>query len=285
MGCKKFYFLSKDNEFKTFNERCCECCKCEECCGRCPACQCCDCCKKLELKESFEESEIFCYAYQVQRKCSWFCDLFYKKNFFSLLVHNILIEIGIIGFEKKLNENLENKSITRNVKTLGVYLLFVFLIFVYSLFDCCNLLNGKNYKGFSQIAIVFYVGDMLISGLSLFSKKKIKIIVNNWISMLPIAYTKFMNFLVLDRLLRVLDDENRDILSNSLIFTSIFFIYDIIIFLVTDIANFKEDNLVRFQLIFGFLVIMFFLFCGNKKCCCCCCKWLKKLNFLNLNFY
>ena len=269
LGCRKFFFYSKNNEFKTFNENCCKCCKCEECCGCCPSCQCCECCKKLELKESYEEQEIFCYIYQVQRKCSWFCGLFYKHNIFSLLIHNILIEIGIIGFEKKLNEHLENKSISRNFITLGMYLGYVVFIIVYSAIDCFNFFNGKEYKGYSKIASIFFAFDMIISALSYFEIKKfkkVKKIVNKYFTMIPIAYTKFMNFLVLDRLLRVLDKENRDILSNSLIFTSIFFLYDIIIFLITDIANFNPDNIVLFQLIFGFVVCIFFLFnCCDKN--------------------
>ena len=280
LGCRKFFFHSKNNEFKTFNENCCSCCECEECCHCCPACQCCECCKKVELKESYEEEEMFCYVYQVQRKCSWFCDLFYKNNIFSLLVHNILIEIGIIGFEKKLNENLENNSVNKNVQTLIIYLSIVIVVIVYYSFDCCNVFNRNDYKGFSYLALIFYSINNIISGISLFDNKKLKKLkkikkikkfINNWITLLPIGYTKFMNFLVLDRLLRVLDKYNRDILSNSLIFTSTFFIYDIIIFLVTDILDCNADNIIIFQLLFGILVILFYIICG-KICCCSCCS-------------
>ena len=64
------------------------------------------------LKETYEEEEeTFCYIYQTQRKCSWFCDLFFQNNVISLIIHNISIELEIIGFEKKLNENLESRKI------------------------------------------------------------------------------------------------------------------------------------------------------------------------------
>ena len=88
----------------------CGCCKCEECCSCCPCCQCCLCCKPLKIKESYEEEEIFCYAYKVQRKCSWFCDLLWNNYFIALIIINIFVEIEIIGFEKKLNEDLEKKN-------------------------------------------------------------------------------------------------------------------------------------------------------------------------------
>jgi hypothetical protein len=44
----------------------------------------------------YQEKEIFFYGYKVQGKCSGFCDLLLKNDFFLLLIyHNISIEISI----------------------------------------------------------------------------------------------------------------------------------------------------------------------------------------------
>ena len=144
--------------------KCCECCKCEECCSCCPYCQCCLCCKPLKLEESYEEEEIFCYAYKVQRKCSWFCDLLWNNYFISLIICNILNEIGIIGFEKKLNEDLEKNKLNENLIKIIIYLLFFIL---YAILGRCLLekefgvkLFSKNFKkfigGFIFIPVIFF---------------------------------------------------------------------------------------------------------------------------------
>ena len=101
LGCRKFYNYSK--EYKLGIIRCCTCCLCKNwCCKSCENC-CCECCKELgSLNESYEEEEIFGYIYQTQRKCSWFCDILFQNNIISLIIHNISIELGIIGFEKKI---------------------------------------------------------------------------------------------------------------------------------------------------------------------------------------
>ena len=79
----------------------------------------------------YQEKEIFFYAYKVQGKCSLFCDLLLKSDFFLLLIyHNISIEISIIGFEKKINENLESEKIEINLITLVIFLPF-FIVYVF----------------------------------------------------------------------------------------------------------------------------------------------------------
>ena len=37
--------------------------------------------------------------------------LFFRYNIILLIIHNILVEIGIIGFEKIMNENLKKKGL------------------------------------------------------------------------------------------------------------------------------------------------------------------------------
>ena len=80
-------------------------------------------------------------------------------------------------------------------------------------------------------------------------------------------------------LVRILDTNNIDILSNSFIMTSVFVIYDIYVFVVTDFINMSTDLLVKLQFILGFFEMIFFLiltFCSIKDCCAKCCKKCKK---------
>ena len=264
LGWRKFFFNSKRIELYDCVF---DCCKCEECCVCCPCCQkCCVCCEKLELKESYEEEELFCYIYQTQRKCSWFCDLFFKKDLILLIIINIFIEIGIIGFEKKVNENLEEKGVSKNFPNIVVYLaFFVLYIFLNAKFYF-SLFRSKNNK-----KKVFYLKDLLcsayffitiISGFSAFGKKKLKNISNDWFVLFPLSYTKYINFLILDNLINIVDEENIDILTNSFIVTSIFFIYDILVFIVTDVFDCSSNNLILFQFILG--CISFPLFCKES---------------------
>ena len=71
--------------------------------------------------------------------------------------------------------------------------------------------------------------------------------------------TKYFNFLVLDKLVDILDEENIDILSNSFIMTSIFFIYDIIVFIISDLFDCDSEALILFQFIIGIIIFCFSL--------------------------
>ena len=263
LGCRKFYYNSVKNKLNII--KCCTCCECQRwCCEGCKEC-CCLCCGKLDkLKETYEEEETFCYIYQTQRKCSWFCDLFFQNNVISLIIHNISIEIGIIGFEKKLNENLESRKIEENLKSIGAYLgilIIISIIFIiifcirYSVSGSCTIL-GKTFTFYFIFLIIFYACDITLSGLSLFGKDKIESITDDWLILLPLAYTKYINFLVLDRLVGILDKENIDILSNSIIMTSVFFVYDIIVFLIADFLDCNSDILIFFQFIAGCIIFL-----------------------------
>ena len=41
--------------------------------------------------------------------------------------------------------------------------------------------------------------------------------------------------------------------------TSVFFVYDIIVFLVTDMANFNSDDLIHFQFVIGIIILIFMI--------------------------
>ena len=211
------------------------------------------------MDEFYEEEEIFCYVYQSQRKCSWFCDLFFNKNILSLIITNILIEICIIGTEKKINENLEIRTVTENFKTLGVYLaIFLILIFIYT--RSCFVLLKCNDICLAILIIFIYSYNIIISGFSSFGKKKLKNVADDWLLLIPLGLTKYINFLVLDKLVGVLDEENIDILSNSFIMTCIFFIYDIVVFIVSDLFDIDSDTLILFQFIIGLFIYVFLVF-------------------------
>ena len=108
---------------------------------------------------------------------------------------------------------------------------------------------------------------MIISGLSLFGTAQLKKIIDKWIVLLTIAYTKYLNFVLLDTLVTILDENNIDILSNSFIMTSIFVLYDSYVFIVTDFIGFGVRFLIFTQIIFGIVIIISFIIilCKSKK--------------------
>ena len=270
LGCRKCYHKSKDTEFGDIISCCCKCCKCDKCCCYCcECCNCCECCPEVTLKESYEEEKIFCYAYKVQRKCSWFCDLIFKNNVISLIAHNIFVEIGIIGFEKRINENLEsNDHLYYLYIIISYFVIFLLFTIIYTKFLFSHL-KGKNFAGYTFFSFIFYFLDMIIAALSV-SKKNISLknFVNKWVIILPLSYTKYINFIVTDQFISILDEDNIDILSNSFIFTCFFIIYDMIVFIISDIIDLSVDTLTFVQLILItsiFLFTYFYLFLCNPS--------------------
>ena len=267
LGCRKCFYNLNKTEFFLFA---CECCKCEECCNCCLCCQnCCLCCQKLELKETYEEEEIFCHAYKVQRKCSWFCDLLFRKGIISLIICNILTEIGNIGFQKKLNENLENKSLHKDFLIIGIYLALLFyrsifgliriLIMVYHFFEYETEKKDEDFTGISFSIIISYMDIIVFSGFSIFGKNKLKKVTDEYLILIPLSWAKFFNFAVIESLVNILKEEEIDILSSSFIMTCIFFVYDIIVFIITDLIDLKSDIIIIFQFAFGILVFSFYI--------------------------
>ena len=263
LGFRKCYYKTSKTEFEPICHHLC--CKCEECCGCCECCQCCECCKESQLRESYTDEEIFCYVYQVQRKCSWFCDLFFRNNILSLIIHNISVEYGIVGFEKKVNENLEIKGLFDDFITIVIYLGFFSLFTLVFTGGCVYISKDKNYAYFSWLSIIFHIFNIIISGNSYFADEKTKNIFNSIFILLPLSYAKFLNFVVMDTLLTILDENNIDILSNSFVLTSVFFIYDIIVFVVIDFFDINSDTLILIQLISAIIIIICHLFSMSKS--------------------
>ena len=268
LGFKKCYYKTVDTEFEPVCHY--EICKCQQCCSLCSCCQCCECCKIRDLNESYTDQEIFCYVYQVQRKCSWFCDLFFKNNILSLIIHNLCVELGIVGYEKKLNDNLEDNNLYDNFITIIIYLgYFSFFTFLFTGFFVCRTKNeGFNY--FSWYSIIYSIIIAILSGISYFGIEKKRILINdrihNIIIMIPIAYTKFINLVVMNTLVKISDDDNEmDILSSSFVLTSIFVIYDIIVFMVIDFLDLEINTLILIQLLSAIIFSICHLFSLNKK--------------------
>ena len=268
LGFKKCYFKTVDNEFSPIFHR--KFCLCKECCSSCKCCQCCECCKYIDLKESYTDQEIFCYVYQIQRKCSWFCDLFFKNNILSLIIHNLCVELGIVGFEIKLNEYLENNNDLHDNFIIMLFYLGIFTVFILIFTKIyVGRAHKKNFAYFSWISTIFSVVICVLSVISyLIEKGKIKRSdkIFNIIILFPVAYTKFINFLVMESLVSILDEDNMDILSNSFILTTIFMMYDIIVFIVTDFLELNSDTLILIQLISGIFIIFCHVISMCSKC-------------------
>ena len=107
----------------------------------------------------------------------------------------------------------------------------------------------------------FHIVIIVFSALSFFCRKitDIKDAIDNWAIIIPISYAKFYNFLLIDKLVDAMDKEKIDLLTNSFIMSFIFFIYDIIVFIISDLIDCDSDYLILFQLIFSILFLAFFI--------------------------
>ena len=86
-----------------------------------------------------------------------------------------------------------------------------------------------------------------------------KEITNDYLILIPISITKAYNFIIIESLVNILKEEEIDILSSSFIMTCIFFVYDIIVFIITDLIDLKSDIIIIFQFAFGILVFSFYI--------------------------
>jgi hypothetical protein len=174
-----------------------------------------------------------------------------------LIVHNLFVEVGILGFEKKINENLEEKSLKDDFVIIVVYLIFFLLFTLFNTSCCVSISKAKNYAGFSLFSFFFYIVDIILSAFSRFGSANSRNRANNIPILLPIAYSKYLNFVVMDTLVSILDENNVDILSNSFVLTSVFVIYDIFAFIITDLIGISSDALILNQFIFGFFIVAY----------------------------
>ena len=241
------------------------CCQCIEICPCCPCCQCCRCCK-VKASDLYQENEQLCYCYKVQQKCDWFTGLLFKNDILIFTLIYIFLELMTIGFDNKLEENLKSKSTTENTIILVIFIiLFIIYTILYSnkiyfrakykLFGRCfdlkeeNDLNKKiiNLMGIADVNIILVI---IFSGFSLFGRKELKNLTDNYLAIVPYSLTKFYYFSLMNSLVSEIDDDNVDLLSNSTVVSVILTLYNlatnIIIYIILDCS---PDSLIFFQFI------------------------------------
>ena len=78
---------------------------------------------------------------------------------------------------------------------------------------------------------------------------------------MSVSLMKFVNYFETELLLVVLDTSGIDILSNSFVLSSFYIIYDIIVFIITDIYDYDTKILIWVQLGFSaFISISSYLY-------------------------
>ena len=293
LGLKKCFNKSQEDSI-CLNVCCCNC--CEFCCGF----------DDPRLSELNQGDEQFCYLYKIQRKFSWFCDLLFKNNILDFLIENIFLELMTIGFTKELNKNFQYKNFNEKFITIIVYICCFFIFTVLNKFlgninitKCClSKLNEKFdfdkledfHKQINNIVILVLSNIIIItifSGFSLFGTGSgLSDFTNKYLIILPFALTKFYNFILMNCLVNLMDENNIDILSSSTIISLFLLIYNLFSYILTDFLDISENSLILFQFIIGLiclslviiaivilvLIIVFSAIFATICCCLYCCS-------------
>ena len=261
---------------------CCQCCDDVYCCSKfcriwylfwamficvlfLPFCFCCYCDSLFgdnEVNELHQDEEQLCYCYKVQRKGSWFCDLLFKNNLFEIIMINILLELLIIGFEKQIEINLQDNTINKNFIMIIIYSIFFFVLALLNLIKCLNDKEKKIESDIYRLTGLTIWNCFIVtifSGFSLFGSDNLKDFTNKYLILIPYALTKFYYFILINSLVKDLDSDNLDLLSNSTIISLFLLIYKIIAWIFTDFLGLSIETLYIFQFIFGLLVSIFIL--------------------------
>ena len=124
----------------------------------------------------------------------------------------------------------------------------------------------------------------IFSGILLFGNDTLKDITLKYLITLPIAITKFYNFILTNCLLNSMDYGNIDLLSNSMMISLFLAVYHFLSFIITDFFDINSRILIFIQFSIGiifdiYLLILYFIQCfkGDSYCDCCdcdcdCCK-------------
>ena len=203
------------------------------------------------MNESNQVNFFFCYCFKVQNCISWFCDLLAKRQLISLIITIIILEMEIIGFEKKLKRMMdENNSF-----------IFTYIISYFIMGTCNELGDSKGYNSTFLMVITFSV---VFSGFSLYGKQSLKNFSTKYLEPLTIATVKFFYFYVMNDLIVLYDKNNADLLSNSMVVSLFIIIYNLIYYVFTDIIfsdQKYERNFILFQFITGICVYVISIFC------------------------
>ena len=230
-----------------------------------PFCFCCYCdalCGDNEVNELHQDEEQLCYCYKVQRKGSWFCDLLFKNDLFEIIMINIFLELLIIGFEKQIEINLQDNTINKNFIMIIIYSIFFFVLALLNLIKCLDDKEKKIQSDIYRLTGLTIWNCFIVtifSGFSLFGSDNLKDFTNKYLILIPYALTKFYYFILINSLVKDLDSDNLDLLSNSTIISLFLLIYKIIAWIFTDFLGLGIETLYLFQFIFGLLVSIFIL--------------------------
>ena len=197
---------------------------------------------------------------------------------------DIYLEILTLGFGKIINENLtqnlNSNSLQNNFLIISLYIAYYIIIAIFNSlmkYSC----DKKKKKNEEQINILKenytdYLWELtgvtlwnayivtIFSGFSAFGKGKFKEFTDNYLILLPYALTKFYYFIVINSLVKQMDTDNLDLLSNSTIISLFLMIFRIVASILVEIINIKV--LLIFQFVFGLIVsiaiiILFIAFC------------------------
>lgn len=168
-----------------------------------------------------------------------------------------MAEIGIIGFEKGINEKLEIQNIDEGVKTMFSYSQYFLLWAVINSTWYYWTKFRKDSIFFHASLFVFHLFNFILSGIFYFNKNKMENLETIFkdTMLFPLSYSKFMNFLITDNFIDELDENNNSLLKYSFVVTCFSLIYDFIIFFISEIVDCNSDNLILFQFIFGYAYI------------------------------
>ena len=252
-----------------------------------PFCICCylrDCYDRNDINELYQEEETFCYCYKIQNCISWCCDLLFKNDVLQIIIIDIYLEVLTLGFGKiinsKLSQNLNSNSLEKNFLIISIYIGYYIIIAIFnSLIKYSKNLkkkkeivqkeehkeeNPKKKKEEPETNFTDYLWELtgitlmnafivtIFSGFSAFGKGKFKEFTDNYLILLPHALTKFYYFILFNSLVKTMDTNNLDLLSNSSIISLFLMIFRLVSSVLVELINIKI--LLIFQFVFGLIV-------------------------------
>ena len=224
------------------------------------------------LDELYQENESLCYCYKVQRKLSWFTDLLFKNDIFALTCIDIILEIMVIGFQKKINEKLYSNTKNQNIFVISIFIISFIIFSIFNNIQLCLSLSfsfwncilrykkrtpiGDKILKLIGISIWNFLFVIIFSGFSFFGKKELKEFTDNYLAIIPFTLSKFYNFVLMNNLVIVIDNNNIDLLSNSTVVSILLTIYNILADIIIKILDFNVEFLILIQFIFSLVIII-----------------------------
>ena len=241
-----------------------------------------DSCDRDDINELYQDEETFCYCYKIQNCISWCCELLFKNDVLQIIVIDIYLEVLTLGFGKIINENLaqnlNTNSLQNNFLIISIYIAYYIIIAIFnSLMKYSSDMkkkkseqNGEIYNDylFELTGVTLWNAFIvtIFSGFSAFGKGKFKEFTDNYLILLPYALTKFYYFILINSLVKQMDIDNLDLLSNSTIISLFLMIFRIVSSILVEIINIKV--LLIFQFVFGLIVSLTIIVLVIFACWC-----------------